>query len=172
LKGTFMAKVSAGLLMFRIRGDQPEVLLVHPGGPLWAKKDEGAWSIPKGEAGEGEELLAAAQREFEEETGLRPEGPFRPLRPIRQKSGKIVHAWAFEGDCEPSRIRSNSFTMEWPPRSGKQCRFSEIDRGDFFPLDQARKKLNPAQLQLLEDVTRMVGGGHGDVCPDGRIEHA
>src|SRR5213080_1200585 len=113
-----MAKTSAGLLMFRLRDGEPEVLLVHPGGPFWAKKDEGAWSIPKGEFPAGEEPLAAAQREFAEETGCRAQGPFIPLTPITQRSGKVVYAWAVEGDCDPTQLHSNLFSLEWPPKSG------------------------------------------------------
>jgi predicted NUDIX family NTP pyrophosphohydrolase len=144
-----MSKVSAGLLMYRFRNHQPQVLLVHLGGPFWAKKDSGAWFIPKGEVHPGEELLSAARREFEEETGLKPEGDFLPLGSIRQKSGKTVHAWAFRRDCDPRSIRSNSFTVEWPPRSGKQRQFPEIDRGDFFTEEQAREKMHPAEFEFL-----------------------
>ena len=154
-----MAKESAGLLMYRIRAGRPEVLLVHPGGPFFAGKDEGAWTIPKGEVEEGEDDLAAARREFEEETGLRPAGPFLPLGSITQKGGKVVHAWAFEGDAEPATIRSNSFRMEWPPRSGKQVEFAEVDRAGFFGIDEAERKINPAQVPLVEALERLVQGG-------------
>src|SRR5215471_12916074 len=109
-----MAKISAGLLMYRFAGGQPQVFLVHPGGPFWAKKDLGAWSLPKGELGGGEDGLAAAKREFEEETGFRPAGEFLPLPPLKQPGGKTVYAWAFEGDCDPGEVRSNRFTLEWP----------------------------------------------------------
>src|ERR1700683_4421607 len=112
-----MATVSAGLMMYRRRAEHLEVLLVHPGGPFWAQRDAGAWSIPKGEVGDGEDPFAAAKREFEEETGIKPSGDLVPLAAIRQKSGKVVQAWAFAGDCDPKDIRSNTFTMEWPPRS-------------------------------------------------------
>src|SRR6202035_4009505 len=114
-----MPQISSGLLMYRINHGKPEVLLVHPGGPFWRKKEQGAWSIPKGEVSEGEDLLDAARREFEEETGSKPAGRFIPLRPITQKSGKVVHAWAVQGDLDTATIKSNTFTMEWPPKSGK-----------------------------------------------------
>jgi predicted NUDIX family NTP pyrophosphohydrolase len=145
-----MARTSAGLLMFRRRGDALEVLLVHPGGPFWAKKDLGAWTIPKGEVAEGEDALATARREFEEETAIRPEGPFRPLGSVRQKAGKIVHAWAFEGDCDPAAIRSNSFRVQWPPGSGEWRTFPEVDRAEWFDLGEARRRINPAQAALLD----------------------
>jgi predicted NUDIX family NTP pyrophosphohydrolase len=142
---------SAGLLMYRRRREGGiEVLLVHPGGPFWKNKDDGAWTIPKGEVAEGEDLLATARREFEEETGTAPRGEFVSLGSIKQKGGKIVHAWAVEGEIDTSAIRSNTFTMEWPPRSGKRATFPEIDRGEFFDLETARRKMNPAQGALLE----------------------
>src|SRR5687767_12795235 len=127
-----MPKLSAGLLMFRRRQGVIEVFLVHPGGPFWAKKDLGAWTLPKGEYTESEDPLDAAKREFEEETGIQPNGEFIPLGQIRQTGGKIASAWAFEGDCDPSKIRSNLFSMEWPPRSGRMQEFPEIDRGEWF----------------------------------------
>ena len=105
--------------MYRLREGRVEVLLAHPGGPLWAGRDDGAWTIPKGEIDPGEDALSAARREFEEETGIRPVGGFERLAPVRQKGGKVVHAWAFEGDCDPARVRSNTFSLEWPPRSGR-----------------------------------------------------
>src|SRR6266704_2468819 len=144
-----MAKKSAGLLMYRIRGGVPEVLLVHLGGPLWAKKDSGAWSIPKGELAANEDALSAAKREFTEELGTVPEGEFVPLGEIQQEGGKTGTAWAFEGDCDPAAIRSNTFTMEWPPRSGKKREFPEVDRAEFFAIAVAKKKINPAQAELL-----------------------
>ena len=147
-----MPRISAGLLMYRIRRETVQVLLAHPGGPLFRSKDDGAWSIPKGEAEPGEDLLTAARREFEEETGVRPSGPFIPLKPIKQKGGKIVHAWAFEGDCDPATIKSNSFTMEWPPRSGRESEFPEIDRAEFFDLETAKTKIKAAQVPLLEEL--------------------
>lgn len=146
------SKVSAGLLMYRRHDGKLEVLLVHPGGPFFKNRDEGAWSIPKGLVVGDEDLLSAAIREFEEETGLHPRGPFLALRPIIQKSGKIVHAWAFEGDCDPARIRSNTFEIEWPPRSGKKQVFPEIDKAEFFDLPTARKKILPAQLPFLDEL--------------------
>ena len=147
-----MPKTSAGLLLVRVRESRLEVLLAHPGGPFFAKKDEGAWTIPKGELEPGEDELAAARREFAEETGVRPEGPFAKLETIRQKGGKVVHAWACLGDCDPQAIRSNTFVLEWPPRSGKQREFPEIDRAEFFPLEEARRKLNAAQRPWLDEV--------------------
>ena len=151
-----MPKTSAGLLMYRLAEDAVQVLLVHPGGPFWKKKDEGAWSIPKGEAEPGEELLAVAQREFQEELGLEATGPFVELTPIKQKGGKVVHAWALEGDCDPSQITSNTFTMEWPPNSGRQMEFPEVDRADFFDLETARQKVNPGQVPLLDELEKLV----------------
>jgi predicted NUDIX family NTP pyrophosphohydrolase len=148
-------RVSAGLVMFRRRAGAPEVLLVHPGGPFWAKKDLGAWTIPKGELEEGEDELATARREFEEETGIRPEGPFHPLGHIRQKGGKVVHAWAFEGDCDPAAMRSNTYRVQWPPRSGQWRTFPEVDRAEWFSLDEARRRINAAQAELLDQVARL-----------------
>jgi predicted NUDIX family NTP pyrophosphohydrolase len=147
-----MLRVSAGLLMYRVQNGELQVLLAHPGGPFFKKKDEGAWTIPKGEVEPGEDLLEAAQREFAEETGVTPAGPFRPLAPVTQKGGKIVHAWAFPGDCDPAAIVSNTFTMEWPPRSGKQRAFPEIDRADFFDLATARRKIKAEQVPLLDEL--------------------
>ena len=151
------SKVSAGLLMFRRKHRKLEVFLAHPGGPFWAKKDDGAWSIPKGEIeGEGD-LLETALREFEEETGIRPEGEFLPLGAVNQRGGKTIHAWAFEGDHdESSPIRSNTFNMEWPPRSGRIQEFPEIDKACFFELDAARKKINPAQAELIDRLWRLM----------------
>ena len=150
-----MPKVSAGLLMFRVREDQLEFLLAHPGGPFWKDRDAGAWTIPKGEIQEGEDPLAAAQREFEEEIGFTPHGHFIALTPITQKGGKIVHAWAFEGDCDTTRIRSNTFQMEWPPRSGKFIACPEVDRACFYRMTEAMQKINSAQIALLEELQRM-----------------
>ena len=152
-----MAKVSAGLILYRLTKGRLQVFLVHPGGPYWAKKDSGAWSIPKGELDEGEDALAAAQREFEEETGIKPCGELRPLESIKQKSGKIVHAWAFAGDCDPQSIVSNSFSMEWPPRSGKQREFPEVDRAEFFDVEEAKRRINPAQAALISELERKLG---------------
>jgi predicted NUDIX family NTP pyrophosphohydrolase len=147
-----MPRISAGLLMYRIKDGAAEVLLAHPGGPFFADKDEGAWSIPKGEPEPGEDLLLTARREFGEETGLKPKGPFIPLKPIQQKGGKIVHAWAFEGDCNPATLKSNAFTMEWPPSSGRQMEFPEIDRAEFFDLGTARRKIKAGQVGLIEEL--------------------
>ena len=152
-----MPRLSAGLLMYRIKDGAIQVLLAHPGGPFFRNKDDGAWSIPKGEIEPGEDLLLTAQREFEEETGVRPTGPFIPLAPIQQKGGKIVHAWAFEGDCDPAAIKSNTFTMEWPPKSGRQVEFPEIDRAEFFDLGMARKKIKAGQEGLIEELEAIVG---------------
>ena len=148
-----MAKKSAGLLLFRERAGRLEVLLVHPGGPYWTKKDEGAWSIPKGELGDDEDALAAARRE---ETGADPpDGDPFPLDPVRQPSGKVVHAWAIRGDFDPARLKSNSFTMEWPPRSARQAEFSEVDRAEWFRLDDAIRKIQKGQAPLLQQVSKM-----------------
>ena len=149
-----MPKASAGLLMFRRCGEGPEVLLVHPGGPFWTRRDQGAWSIPKGEFALDEDPLAAARREFEEETGIWPEGEFIPLSPRRQPGGKVVHAWAFEGDCDPTAIVSNTFVMEWPPRSGRRQEFPEVDRAAWFPLEEAKRKLLSGQVGLIEELER------------------
>ena len=134
-----------------------EFLLVHPGGPLWQNQDAGIWSIPKGEIHPGEDGLAAAKREFGEELGLPAQGAFVELAPITQKSGKIVHAWGFAGDCDPSQIRSNTFSMEWPPHSGRMGTFPEVDRAAFFNLEQAKVRIIPAQVPLLEELVRKVG---------------
>jgi predicted NUDIX family NTP pyrophosphohydrolase len=145
------ARVSAGLLMFRRKGRALEVLLAHPGGPFFDKKDDGVWTIPKGEAASGEDLLTRAQIEFEEELGIRPSGNWIELSSIKQKGGKIVHAWAFEGDLPESfKVKSNTFEMEWPPRSGRLKKFPEIDRAEFFTEDVAPRKINPAQIILLD----------------------
>jgi len=143
-------KVSAGLLLFRRGSIGVEVFLAHPGGPFWAKRDEGAWTIPKGELDSGEEPLAAAQREFEEETGIKPHGPFIDLGNIQQKSGKIVHAWAWEGDVDPARIVSNRIRVEWPRGSGRWLDIPEVDRCAWFDGPTAREKINPAQIELID----------------------
>jgi predicted NUDIX family NTP pyrophosphohydrolase len=146
-----MAKRSAGILLYRRRTGEPEVLLVHPGGPLWAKKDQGAWSIPKGEYEEGEDSLVCAVREFEEELGAPPPaGDVFLLGTTRQSGGKRVTAYAAEGDLDPASVRSNTFTLEWPPRSGVIREFPEIDRAEWLPLAEARRKINPAQAVFLE----------------------
>ena len=152
-----MARTSAGILLYRRREGGLEVFLVHPGGPFWASKDAGAWSIPKGEIDPTEEPLAAARREFEEETGLAAEGRFQPLAPITQAGGKVVQAWAVEGDLDPAALQGNSFSIEWPPRSGRQQSFPEVDRAAWFPLDAARRKINPAQVALLDELQAAVG---------------
>ena len=137
--------------MFRWKNDALEFLLVHPGGPFWKNKDDGAWTIPKGEAAEDEDLLVRAQIEFEEELGFKPSGDWIPLGSIKQKGGKTVHAWAFEGNLpEAFELQSNTFQLEYPPRSGKFEEFPEIDRADFFPEEIARRKINPAQLSFFE----------------------
>ena len=141
---------SAGLLMYRRGNGRLEVLIVHPGGPYWAKKDAGAWFVPKGEVGPGEEELAAAQREFQEETSIVPAGPFLDIGEVTHKSGKRVRAWAFAGDCNPSAVVSNTFSMEWPPRSGRMQSFPEIDRAEFVDARTAREKLNAAEYELVE----------------------
>jgi len=151
-----MVRISAGLLMYRKREGRIEVLLVHPGGPFFARRDEGAWSIPKGEIDPDEDALAAAQREFREETGLSAGGPFLDLGSVRQKGGKVVRAWAFAGDCDPQAIRSNTFTMEWPPRSGCVREFPEIDRAAFFSLQEARRRINSGQVPLLDALEQQV----------------
>jgi predicted NUDIX family NTP pyrophosphohydrolase len=151
-----MPRISAGLLMYRKTPQGPQVLLVHPGGPFWKNKDAGAWSIPKGEVDQGEDLLAAAQREFKEELGLDPTGPFVPLDPIKQKSGKIVHAWAFEGDCDPAACRSNTIQVPWPPGSGKWITIPEVDRAEFFALPEAKARANSAQVAFLEQLEHLL----------------
>jgi predicted NUDIX family NTP pyrophosphohydrolase len=152
-------QTSAGLLLFRRSGGRLEVFLAHPGGPFWAKRDQGAWSIPKGVVDEGEELLDAARREFEEETGIRLEGPFRPLGNVAQKSGKVVHAWACEGDADAKLIKSNEVKVEWPRGSGRWLTFPEIDRCAWFDLPTAREKINVAQVEFLERLEGELGLG-------------
>jgi len=151
-----MTKVSAGLLMYRKRGGILEFFLVHPGGPFFVKKDIGVWGIPKGEIHEGEDVLATAQREFEEETGFKAKGAFHPLTPVTQKGGKIVQAWAFEGDCDPKKMKSNTFTMEWPPSSGRQQQFPEVDRAGWFTINEAKRIINPAQISFLEELQQAI----------------
>jgi predicted NUDIX family NTP pyrophosphohydrolase len=151
-----MAKHSAGLLMYRFRDGVLEVFLAHPGGPFWAKKDLGAWSIPKGEYPPEEDGLAAAQREFAEETGCAIQGELLPLTPLRQPSGKLIAAWAFQGDCDPAALKSNTFTLKWPPRSGRQQEFPEVDRGDWFTLEEAKEKIIRGQVGFLEELERIL----------------
>jgi predicted NUDIX family NTP pyrophosphohydrolase len=151
-------KRSAGILLYRHGADGPEVLLVHPGGPFWAKKDRGAWSIPKGEYEDGEDPQTCALREFEEETGTAPPaGALIELGEVRQKNGKRVTAWAAEGDLDVDAVRSNTFTMQWPPRSGRMQEFPEIDRAAWFSLGEALEKLIPAQVEFLGRMTERLG---------------
>jgi predicted NUDIX family NTP pyrophosphohydrolase len=152
-----MAKRSAGILMYRREGSEIEALLVHPGGPFWAKKDLGAWSIPKGEYAEGEEPLAIAVREFEEETGARPSGDFLPLGEIVQPGRKVVSAWAMEGDFDVGALKSNLFEMEWPPKSGRRASFPEVDRAEWFSIEDARKKILPGQSAFLDRLLSALG---------------
>jgi predicted NUDIX family NTP pyrophosphohydrolase len=153
-----VAERSAGLLMYRRREGRTEVLLAHPGGPFWAKKDEGAWSIPKGLFEEGEDPLRAARREFTEETGFRAKSKgFVPLGEARQKGGKLVLVWAFEGDARPEKLKSNTFTVEWPPRSGLKQEFPEMDRAEWFDLETAKKKILPGQREFIERLEEKLG---------------
>ena len=138
--------------MYRVRDGQLEFLLAHPGGSFWKNKDTSAWTIPKGEIRPDEEPLTAALREFQEETGLIPGGNFIALTPIKQRSGKIVHAWAFAGDCDPAEVQSNTFQMEWPPKSGRFETCPEIDRAGFFKISEAKMKIMPAQFPLLVEL--------------------
>jgi len=154
-----MPRVSAGILLYRRGAGGLEVFLVHPGGPFWAKKDAGSWTVPKGEPAPGEDPWAAARREFAEETGLPLPGEGRALPPVRQAGGKLVQAWAVEGDADPAALRSNSFALEWPPRSGRFQEFPEIDRAAWFDLAEARAKLNKGQVPLLDALARLVAGG-------------
>jgi predicted NUDIX family NTP pyrophosphohydrolase len=155
-----MARRSAGIALYRRSGSELEVLLVHPGGPLWARRDAGAWSIPKGEYGEEEDPVAAARREFSEELGAEaPGGELVALGEVRQRSGKLVRAWALEGDLDAGAAISNTFTLEWPPRSGRTQEFPEVDRAQWFTLAQARERINPGQVPLLERLEQAVGGG-------------
>jgi predicted NUDIX family NTP pyrophosphohydrolase len=159
-----MGKQSAGLLLYRRRAGRLEVFLVHPGGPFWAQKDAGAWSIPKGEHGPEEEPLSGARREFTEETGFTAAGPFLPLTPLKQKSGKVVVAFACEGEADPGNLASNTFTLEWPPRSGQKKEFPEVDRAAWFPLAEAEEKIHPGQAGFLQELARLLGeqsGGGG-----------
>jgi predicted NUDIX family NTP pyrophosphohydrolase len=155
-----MARHSAGLLMYRRRRGVLEVFLVHPGGPFWAGKDAGAWSIPKGEYSPEEDPLAAARREFKEETGMTAAGEFIPLTPLKQPSGKIIHVWAVAGNCDAGAIRSNTFTLEWPPRSGVPQEFPEVDRATWFSLTAARKKISKGQAGFLEELRNLLEGNH------------
>lgn len=153
-----MPKRSAGILMYRTCNQRLELFLVHPGGPFWARKDEGAWSIPKGEYSDDEDPLKAATREFEEETGFEAVGEMLELTAIKQQGGKIVRAWAVEGDCDATAIKSNTFSMEWPPRSGKSREFPEIDRAEWFDVKQAREKILKGQIGLIEELQVILKG--------------
>jgi predicted NUDIX family NTP pyrophosphohydrolase len=152
-----MPKRSAGILMFRRRGQEVEVLLMHPGGPFWAKKDLGAWSIPKGEYSEGEDALAAAKREFEEETGARPQGDFVALGEVVQAGRKIVTAWGLEGDFDPATLTSNRFELEWPPKSGRKASFPEVDRAQWFSPADARRKILAVQGEFITRLLAAIG---------------
>ena len=155
-----MAKKSAGLLLYREKAGITEVLLVHPGGPFWTKKDEGAWSIPKGECVEYEDPLAAARREFEEETGAEPpSGEAIALDAVRQPSGKIVHAWAMRGEFDPSQLKSNTFSMEWPPGSRRQSEFPEVDQAGWFGWEKALSKIQSGQRPILDQLRRALEAG-------------
>ncbi|MDN0085756.1 NUDIX domain-containing protein [Crenobacter sp. SG2305] len=149
-------KSSAGIVLYRIRQGELEVFLVHPGGPYWAKKDDGAWSIPKGEFEPGEDPLATARREFLEETGSPVTAELRPLPPLKQPSGKVVHAWAAEGDIDAATVKSNLFAMEWPPRSGLMQNFPEVDKGAWFTIAAARQKLLSGQRPFLDELQKLV----------------
>lgn len=153
-----MTAESAGLVLHRMRDDRREVLLVHPGGPFWKKRDDGVWSVPKGEIEPGETAFDVARREFEEELGqAAPETEFIPLGSVRQAGGKVVHAWAAEGDLDVDRIKSASFEIEWPPRSGRRHAFPEVDRAEWFDLDTARRKINQAQGAFLDRLEKLPG---------------
>jgi predicted NUDIX family NTP pyrophosphohydrolase len=152
-----MPKRSAGILLYRQRGAEPELLLVHPGGPFWQRKDLGAWSIPKGEYSDNEDALVAAKREFEEETGARPEGDFLRLGELVQGGRKIVTAFALEGDFDPATLRSNTFELEWPPRSGRKASFPEVDRAQWFSPAEARQKILKGQSEFITRLLKAIG---------------
>jgi predicted NUDIX family NTP pyrophosphohydrolase len=152
-----MPRQSAGLLVYRERVGELQFFLVHPGGPLWQNKDAGFWSIPKGEFSADEEPLEAAKREFWEETGMTVEGEFLPLGSVKQRGGKIVHGWAVGGDFDAAQVRSNTFDLEWPPRSGRFIAFPEVDRGAWFSMNEAKEKIKEAQITFLDEVARLVG---------------
>lgn len=152
-----MAQQSAGLMMFRHLGETLQIFLVHPGGPFWAKRDQGVWGIPKGERDPAESALGAAQREFHEETGFSAHGPFLDLGQVRLSSGKIIDAWAFEGDCDPLVLRSNTCRVEWPPRSGRTIEIEEVDRGQWFTLDAAEEYMSSGQRPFVERLRLALG---------------
>lgn len=152
-----MPRISAGILLYRPGKTGLEVLLVHPGGPFWKNKDEGAWTIPKGEVAPNEELEATARREFAEELGSLPPADVTPLQPVKQKGGKLVHAFAAKGDLDARAFKSNTFTVEWPPRSGKFATFPEVDRTEWFSMETARLKINAAQTAFLDELQRIAG---------------
>jgi predicted NUDIX family NTP pyrophosphohydrolase len=152
-----MPKMSAGLLVYRQRCGETEIFLVHPGGPFWAKKDEGAWSIPKGEVGEGEDALAAAIREFHEETNVSVSGEYTPLDAVKQPSGKIIHAWATQADFDAGAIRSNTFSIEWPRGSGVVREYPEVDRAAWFGLESARQKVIKGQIPIIDQLAQLLG---------------
>ena len=157
-----MPRHSAGILLFRRSALAWEVMLVHPGGPLWSRKDVGAWSVPKGEMQDDEEPLAAAVCEFAEETGVAVRGDLLPLRPVRYKNGKVVHAWAVQMDLDPAHVRSNEFELEWPPHSGRHISVPEIDRAQWFGLGEARSKILSAQAPLLDELEGLLTARDGD----------
>jgi predicted NUDIX family NTP pyrophosphohydrolase len=152
-----MPKISAGLLMYRDIDPNLEVLLVHPGGPYWQRKDDGVWTFPRGEVEPGEDYLAAAIREFGEETGWQPQGPYLSLGEARLRSGKTVHGWAFRASYDPASLRSNQFEIEWPPKSGRRMQFPEIDRAGFFTVPEARKKMRSSELLFLDRLVEELG---------------
>jgi predicted NUDIX family NTP pyrophosphohydrolase len=154
---------SAGILLFRKNNKKIEFFLVHPGGPFWAKKDAGAWSIPKGEYGDDEDALVAARREFKEETGQSIDGEFIELKPLKQKGGKIVQAFAVDGDIDADNIQSNTFEMEWPPKSGKRRSFPEVDKAGWFDADTAKQKINEKQAAMIDEVLERVGSSGAPV---------
>ncbi len=151
-----MPKMSAGILLFCFKNMHPEILLFHPGGPYWAKKDAGVWSIPKGELNENEEPIQAAERELREETGIEIKGRLMKLTPIKQKNNKIVFAWALEQDFNPLDLKSNLFEMEWPPNSGDKKKFPEMDKGLWYTIEEAKVKILPAQLPFIEELEKMI----------------
>jgi predicted NUDIX family NTP pyrophosphohydrolase len=152
-----MAKTSAGVLLFRLQDHELQIFLVHPGGPFWANKDAGSWSIPKGEYSEEEDPFEVAKREFREETGFEADGEFRELEMVRQPGGKRVRAWALQGECDADAVKSNLFSMEWPPRSGRQAQFPEVDRAGWFGIEAARQKILKGQLPFIDQLCELLG---------------